>query len=73
MCDECPVDLTVERDEVLEQDIGLPTFTAALPGRVNSICDGCAQDRGSHELTELAHTVAESWGSEVCCGCRGQR
>ncbi|MFJ2834282.1 hypothetical protein ACIO52_02855 [Nocardia sp. NPDC087230] len=62
ICDMCRIELTVEWDDELEQDIGLPAFTAPLPGRVINICDDCAQNRGSHELTELAHTIVDSQG-----------
>ncbi|TDP28053.1 hypothetical protein DFR75_11920 [Nocardia ignorata] len=54
------METTPDWDEELEQDIGLPAFAAPLAGRVINICDECAADRGPHELTDLAYTIAES-------------
>ncbi|MFG1768992.1 hypothetical protein ACGFIX_05440 [Nocardia salmonicida] len=61
-CDACNFETTIEWDEELEQDVGLPAFTAPVDGRVINICDECADGRGPHELTELAQVIAESPG-----------
>ncbi|GEM29099.1 hypothetical protein NN3_01060 [Nocardia neocaledoniensis NBRC 108232] len=59
-CDVCQVETSIEWDEELEQDVGLPAFAAPWDGRVINICDQCAGDRGPHELTDLAYIIAES-------------
>ncbi|MBF6216171.1 hypothetical protein IU487_34830 [Nocardia puris] len=59
-CDVCQLETTIEWDEELEQDTGLPAFAAPLDGRMINICDKCAGDRGPHELTDLAYAIAEN-------------
>lgn len=61
-CDVCQMESNIEWDEELEQDVGLPAFAAPVDGRLINICDECADNRGPHELTDLAHAIVASAG-----------